>query len=309
MKRVFTSLIDHFRKPVIEVVLAEGEAIRLAIGRAEARAIRSGGVSDAREAEFSVFSQFGEDGVIQFLASRLGLMSGRFVEIGVEDYSESNTRFLMQNDDWIGLIVDAGTKHIDFAHSPRIAWRHRLDAVSAFVTAENINILLTENGYGDDVDLFSIDIDGNDYWILESLTAVRPTIVIAEYNSIFGVSAEVSVPYRDDFDRSRAHWSWLYFGASLGALCFWAEQNRYDLVATTRAGNNAFFIDADVSHGLQTLTAEDGYQRSTFREARDRKGQLSLINPHTEGRAVIHHLPVVDVRSGESLTLEEALRR
>lgn len=301
-------MIDHFRKPVIEVVRAESETIRLAIGRAEARAIKVSDITDPRDAEFSVFSQFGEDGIIQFLTSRLGLAKGRFVEIGVEDYTESNTRFLMQNDDWSGLIIDSGTSHVEFARSPAVAWRHRLEAVSAFVTAENIGGLLVSHGFDSDVDLMSVDIDGNDYWVLDALGAVRPQVVVAEYNSIFGATAAVTVPYRPDFDRRAAHWSWLYFGASIAALCWWADKHGYDLVATNRAGNNAFFVSAALDHGLPVLTAETGYVASTFREARARDGRLSLIDPHTEGRQVIRHLPVVDVITGTTLTLEDALR-
>jgi hypothetical protein len=83
-----------------------------------------------RDAEFRVFSQFGEDGIIQFLTHRLA-PPDTFVEIGVADYAESNTRFLAMKDNWRGVIFNAGTAHIEFLRTSEMAWRYSIDAVSS----------------------------------------------------------------------------------------------------------------------------------------------------------------------------------
>ena len=147
------------------------------------------------DAEFSTFSQWGEDGIIQYLLARTDLGDLSFVEFGVESYREANTRFLLMKDNWRGLIIDADSHHIEFIRQSQLAWRHDITAVSTFVTAGNINRLLLDNGKLGDIGLLSIDIDGNDYWVLKAITAVRPRIIICEYNSVFGSRRAVSVPY------------------------------------------------------------------------------------------------------------------
>src|SRR5438445_11948411 len=92
----------------------ELELLRLAVGRHEARAVTAGPLRDLESAEFRTFSQWGEDGIIQYLVSRVLIADRSFVELGVDDYRESNTRFLLENNNWRGLIVDAGTKHIRY---------------------------------------------------------------------------------------------------------------------------------------------------------------------------------------------------
>ena len=108
---------------------------------ASIQAVRARDAASMDEAAFRAYSQFGEDGVIQWLIARIPIASRNFVEFGVEDYRESNTRFLLEHDGWSGLILDAGTAHIRFVRSTDLAWRAVVDARSTFVTAENINEL------------------------------------------------------------------------------------------------------------------------------------------------------------------------
>src|SRR6185436_11313918 len=108
----------------------EIERLLLAVGRTESRAVREGKYEGIADAEFRIFSQFGEDGIIQFLISRVPIEHDTFIEFGVADYRESNTRFLVCNDNWRGLIMDGGTSHIDFVHNNPIGWRHHVDARS-----------------------------------------------------------------------------------------------------------------------------------------------------------------------------------
>ena len=121
-------------------------------------------------------------------------------------------------------------------------------------------------------------MDGVDYWIWERLEVVQPRIVIAEYNALFGPSAKVTVPYREDYSRSEAHSSCLLFGASLGALHDLAISKGYRLVGTNTAGNNAFFVRDDVAGSLPGLSPESAFQPSRFREARNDSGELAYLS-------------------------------
>lgn len=116
------------------------------------------------DAEFKVFSQSGEDGIIDFLLSKINVENKYFVEFGVENYYESNTRFLMMNRNWRGLVIDGSKRNIESIRRSYYYWKHDLNAVSAFITCDNINSLLRENTPEDieHVGLLSIDIDGND---------------------------------------------------------------------------------------------------------------------------------------------------
>jgi len=275
--------------------------IRFAVGALAAPQARS--ATTMREAEFRAFSQFGEDGIIQWLLARVQIGREVFVELGAGDYRESNTRFLLEYNDWRGLIVDAGRAPGRYLAWSGLLWRHSVKAVSAFVTAENINELLAE--VAGDIALLSVDIDGMDYWVLKELTAVRPRIVVVEYNSVWGPKRTVSVPYDREFKRSAAHWSNLYFGASLGAFCHLLSERGYRFVGSNSTGHNAFFVQQDFAGDLPSIRPADGWVESRFRESRGRDGRLTYIDAHHHRRRAIADLPLVDVVSGESLRVAD----
>jgi len=151
--------------------------IQESLGRIESRQIKN---SNLYESEFRVFSQFGEDGILQFLINNLDVKNKKFVEFGVEDYQESNTRFLLTNNYWDGLIIDSSRKNIQAIKEDNISYASNLEAVCSFITKDNINDLLIKNQMVGDIGLLSIDIDGNDYWIWEEINAVKPIIVVIE---------------------------------------------------------------------------------------------------------------------------------
>ena len=153
-------------------------------------------IYDFADIEFSCFSQFGEDGIIDWLVSKLPKIPKKFVEFGVEDYYESNTRLLLKTHNWQGLIIDSSNDNIQNIKSQNISWRHHIDAVRGFITRENINLLLEQNEMTGDIGLLSIDIDGNDYYVWKAIDVINPAIVVIEYNAIFGDIYAVSVPYR-----------------------------------------------------------------------------------------------------------------
>jgi len=199
------------------------------------------------DAEFKVFSQFGEDGIIQYLIHNIGIdpICQKFIEFGVGDYTESNTRFLLINDNWTGLVIDGGEQYIDNIRKDDIYWRYDLTAVNSFINKENINQIFLDNKFSGEIGILSIDIDGNDYWIWECIEVVNPIIVIVEYNSIFGGKSATTIPYDPFFMRGKAHYSHLYWGCSLKALCLLAEQKGYCFVGSNSNANNAFFVRKD----------------------------------------------------------------
>jgi hypothetical protein len=247
--------------------------------------------------EFQVYSQWGEDGIIQHLLRHLNVSSNVFVEFGVENYLEANTRWLVEGHNWSGLVIDGSQQHVDAIKADAIYWKHRLKAVRAFVDAENINRLISGNGISGDVGLLSVDIDGMDYWVWKAIDVVTPDIVVVEYNGLFGPTKSVTVPYDPNFVRQKAHYSWSYYGASLAALVGLGKTKGYAFVGSNSAGNNAFFVKSDLLRSpLRELTAQQGYVKRTFREARDRDGRLTFPTFEEEA-ALIEELPLVEVPS------------
>jgi hypothetical protein len=286
---------------VVEALSGEMRHTRFAIASIQALNAREAG--SIREAEFKAYSQFGEDGAIQWLIVRVAIENRNFVEFGVEDYSESNTRFLLEHDNWSGLIIDAGTAHTGFIERTGLAWHSSIESRSAFITTGNVNELLANQPV--DTGLLSVDIDGVDYWVLSAITAIRPRIVICEYNSLFGPTAAVSVPYASDFDRREAHPSTLYFGASISALGYWARQHGYRLVGSTTQGVNAFLVRDDVAGDLPHLTGPEAWVESIVRQARDEHGNLTYLGGSDAQRRLIRNMPLVDVVTSSTLTVAD----
>lgn len=295
-------LIGKARNVLKEVRRAkqDNEQTRLIVGTLLAKNV--GMAKSLREAEFKVFSQCGDDGIIQFLIGKLNISVDKFVEFGVENYEESNTRFLLMNNNWQGLIIDGSESHIAYIKNDPMFWRYDLTAVHSFITVENIDQILSDNGFNGKIGLLSIDIDGNDYWVWQAIKTVDADIIIAEYNSMFGSERAITVPYKPDFSRMSAHYSGLYFGASLQALCDLGSEKGYSLVGCNQAGNNAYFIKSDRLGGLQTVSVEEGYVRARFREARDLGGKLTFANEDARKKE-LSGLPVVNTRTGKLETI------
>ena len=256
------------------------------------------------EAEFSAYSQWGEDGIIDWLISRLPGVSPTFVEFGVEDYREANTRLLLPLRNWRGLVIDGSDENVARIVRDEISWRHDLSARCAFVTTRNINALITEAGLPTDIGLLSIDIDGNDYWIWREITVVRPAIVVCEYNAVLGDRRALTVPYAAEFRRTEAHSSNLYFGASIRALIELGREKGYAFVGTNANGCNAFFVRDDLAPPILGGLRGRYLFPSRFREARSPDGALAF----TSGAArapVIRGMSVVDLAQGITLRLEE----
>ena len=246
--------------------------------------------------ELKIFSQFGEDGIIDFLVKKINLKNKNFIEFGVEDYEESNTKFLLEGKYWNGLVFDSSQTFINSIKKKDYYWRNNLTAIHAFITAENIDNLIKKNFPHNEVGLMSIDIDGNDYWVWQAIKTCKPSIVIIEYNARFGFKKSVSVPYKKDFNRISEHYSSIYFGASLAALFKLGQEKGYSLVGTNLNGNNSFFVRNDLikENDIKTFLPEECFHINSFNELRDKKGNILDRNKLKEN-AILEKLPLVEI--------------
>jgi hypothetical protein len=289
--------IGYLKKAINRTVKLDRdiEQIKQALGRLEHRQLQLISNKDIQSHEFKVFSQNGEDGIIQFLVDNVHIENPIFIEFGIQDYTESNTRFLLTNNNWSGLVIDGNQDNIDYVIKDRIYWQYNLKAVEAFITKDNVNDLFRKNGLQGEIGLLSIDIDGNDYWVWQAIDSVNPAIVVAEYNHRFGKDKAVTVPYDEKFFRTDAHYSNVYFGASLRALVNLGKQKGYDFVGCNKIGANAFFVREDLRPDyIQELSVEEGFVAGKIRESRDKNGRLSFLSPEEE-KKLISSLPLVDV--------------
>jgi len=251
------------------------------------------------EAELKVFSQFGEDGIIQWIISFIPDIIPVFIEFGVEDYRESCTRFLLMNNNWKGLIIDSDNENIKAIKRSDYYWKHDLTVECSFVDRDNINDLFTKNGFNGDIGILSIDIDGNDYWIWEAINVVSPQVVICEYNSLWGSEKSLAVAYDPSFVRTNAHYSNLYSGASITALTNLAALKGYSLLGSISTSNIAFFVKNIYAPFFKIPSPQEAYVESKFRESRGINGELTYISGK-ERLSVVRELPLIDLETGET---------
>jgi len=273
-------------------------------GRILSRDYAQRSFGDLSEAEFQVFSQWGEDGIIQYLVQNLAIEHKKFVEFGVETFVEANCRFLMLKDFWQGLVIDGSNRNISRIRQSDMHWRHPLHTVEAFISKDNIADLIGDFA-ADGLGILSVDIDGVDYFVLEALSGLRPSIVIVEYNGLFGAQAKVSVPYSADFIRSRAHHSNIYYGASIAAFDHLLSGWGYALVGGNAAGNNAFFVRRDLLNDkIREVSVASAFRETSFSEVRDASGNLTFVRG-LDRRAIVADLPLVDVATGQTLRIAD----
>jgi hypothetical protein len=209
---------------------------------------------------YKVYSQHDEDGIIQEIFNRIGAKNRTFIEFGVQDGLESNTHFLLLNG-WRGLWIEGSKKHVKRIKknfSGPLSTK-QLSVANAFISAENINDIISPwiGGGEDEIDLLSIDIDGNDYWVWKAISCVQPRAVAIEYNAKFPPPCVWVMGYNPKhiWDKSDKH------GASLKSLELLGAELGYRLAGTNTNGANAFFVRADVAEGLfaEPATAENLY--------------------------------------------------
>lgn len=209
--------------------------------------------------EFKVFSQNGEDGIIEEIFNRIGTTNKFFVEFGVGNGLENNSAYLLVKD-WSGLWLEGDHASVEFIKTEfaREIASNRLRVQETFITAENIAALFQSHHVPQEPDMLSIDIDGNDYHIWKALRDYRPRVIVVEYNATFPPSLVWIKKYN-------AAWQWdgsIGFGASLKAFERLGAERGYSLVACNFVGANAFFVRNDLLSDMfhAPFTAEEHYE-------------------------------------------------
>jgi hypothetical protein len=234
-------------------------------------------IKNLSQIEFQVYSQWGEDGIIDWLINKIPKIPKNFLEIGTQDYKESNTRFLLTNRNWDGFLIEGEESAVKNIKSQRVYWKHNLKVKNKFLTKENINAVIKKLNVPKKLGLLSLDIDGIDYWALKELSAINPAIIICEYNPLFGVKKSITVPYKKNFIRSKEHYSHLYYGASIQAFKDILKRKKYHFLGTNSAGNNAFFIKDEYLKRPTKIISNIKIFESKFRESRNKKNKLNYL--------------------------------
>lgn len=184
-------------------------------------------ISELKSAEKSVYSQAGQDGVLEAIFYQIWNSNKIFIDIGSRDGEEiSNTANLRLNKRWVGLLIDVNP----------------LSGIvnQEFVTAANINSIFEKYNIHKEVDLLCMDIDGNEYWIFNAIE-IRPRVIVIEYNSKFNNDESYAIEYNPEHKWEGDD----YYGASLLALKKLGEQKGYTLVYVV-GELDAFFLRNDL---------------------------------------------------------------
>jgi hypothetical protein len=202
-----------------------------------------------RDTEFRCYSQNGEDGILLFLFSVLGATDRRALEICCENGIECNAANLIVNHSWQALLIDGSPANISAGqafYTAHLNTRFNVPTMAvSWVTAENVDGLIARHGFSGSIDLFSLDVDGNDYWIWRAIQGIQPRVVVLEFNALLGPERALTLPYDPGFklDLSRQPFQ---CGASLPAFVKLGREKGYRLVGVNALGINAFFVRNDV---------------------------------------------------------------
>lgn len=250
---------------------------------------------DINSNEKKIYSQNGEDGIIEYIFSKVGTTNKFSVEFGVGNGFECNTIYLLEKKGWKGLMMDYGAdQELNWNDVIRKAWTYRnlgitknikkytsfskkvlnrkkrslnfkLDIKSEKVTAENIQNLFEKYHVPKFFDLLSIDIDYNDYWVWNAIEDYVPRVVVIEFNSSIPPNESRVVPYDPE-----ARWDGTnYFGASLLALKKLGEKKGYTLVGCDNNGVNAFFCKNVVISKFDIKDIQELYRSPQYGEKID----------------------------------------
>lgn len=274
LSKVRFYLIDAFNRQRIGIALIKGQT-----------AMQSREIDLRRPStwEFSGFSQNGEDGILEVLRKRLLNSNRIFIEIGSGDGIQNNSTWLVIVERYDGLMIDGNRRFVEQTNRVVTGYSLGVQCRHQFLTVHNIDEIdyfILNNA----PDVFSLDIDGNDFHIASHLFSrgFRPKIVVVEYNSALGPERSLSIEYQENFDLSRAHPSQLYYGVSLTGWKNFFEKQGYKFITVERNGVNAFFVDPScftdefLAGIVSTEFLENKYQCLKFRNSHSE--QFDLIS-------------------------------
>jgi hypothetical protein len=232
--------------------------------------------------EFSGFSQNGEDGILDVLRRQLISSNRYFIEIGASDGIENNSAWLVLCANYNGIMVEGNPRLAQRAQRMLERYGIGVECLNRFITLEQAADFKRMARYSDP-DVFSLDIDGNDYYIGRAIleSGLRPRIWVVEYNSAYGPTRSVTINYQENFVFTKAHATHLYYGVSVAGWRKLFEAHGYRFVTVDQNGVNAFFVDpawfdASFLNGIRSLTfAENASQYKRFQQMHE--GQFALI--------------------------------
>lgn len=201
---------------------------------------------------FRVYSQFEEDGLLLYIFSLIGTTNKRVVEICAGVGWECMAANLIVNHGWDGLLFDGGPENVQrgtefYRRHPNTSLKPP-KFVHAWITAKNINDLISKEDFAGEVDLLSLDIDGNDYWIWKAIDVIRPRVCLFETHNVIPLPLSLTVPY----EPSRCALSLPepesdFRSVSLAAMTKLSKSKGYRLVGAHRLGFNVFYMRNDVA--------------------------------------------------------------
>ena len=210
------------------------------------------------------YSQNDEDGILVEIFKRLGIEVSTFIEFGVGNGLENNTVLWLKSGAK-GLWIEADPNSaaaIQSKFGAQISSGH-LRFRQAIITAENIDSEFVSAGMSGDIDLLSIDIDGNDYYVFDAIRSVSAKVVVIEYNGKYPPPIRFRVPYAPDYRWDGTDW----FGSSLQSFEELFAARGYGLVGCNMTGSNAFFVRNDLINEQRfqpPFTAANYYQPARY---------------------------------------------
>jgi len=261
IKRIINKLIRHVKTNNSNPIFYNNQAIQRQIYFYYQFAKNQNLLPKFEDTGFRVYSQNDEDGLLLYIFSIIGTTNKTCVDIAFGSPYGANTTNLICNWGWHGLLIegnDVENSEIFFkSHPDTMIFPPTLR--KAWITAENVNQVLGESGIIGEIDLLSLDLDGQDYWILKSIDAISPKVIVLEYLDFLGTEKALTVPYKPDFNRFDFHPD--FFGASLPAFVKLCREKGYRLVGVNRYGFNAFFVKNGIEEdSLPEISAAQSFR-------------------------------------------------
>lgn len=231
---------------------------------------------DIADAGFRCYSQFEEDGIALYVLSMIGFKTRKVVEICCGNGSECMATNLILNHGFQGYLFDGDKTNIALAEkffaSKRDCYIHPPELSRAWITSENVNDLLINAGATGEVDFFSLDIDGNDYWVWQAIDVIQPRLCVFETHAAIPSNLSLTIRYDPQFN------SWLekgndqeYRGVSLAAMVKLCREKGYRLIGAHQNGFNAFFLRDDIAPDIfPEISAETVHDNKWAKRGQER---------------------------------------
>jgi hypothetical protein len=304
LRRKFQALIGISR------VYRENEKLHIQIGELAliASAAKRNHFRYLWDAEVKVFSQWGEDGILAYLCDIIDIAKPKVLELGAGNFTECNSKSLAIYRNASAYVVDGTLDLVNKVRESDLMWKNHIFAEATWVTTDNVVAIMERAKKSmSGLDILSIDLDGNDYWIMRKLDLSSLKIVVVEFNPLFGIKKALVVPEDNAFVRERAHFSNLYYGASILAWIDLLAKRDFSLIGTNRVGNNAFFIKTDLRDSFDLKVPPiERYLDWRIRESRDKNDNLNFLN-RDEALAQISNLEVIDIETGKTHQLGDVV--